>query len=71
VAERSWCTSKVIADNGTESWRDDVKVIVTNVAVELGTLTTTELSDLHQEERLFVDPSCTNGVWPVNPRPLT
>jgi hypothetical protein len=32
-------------------------------------LTTTELSDLHEKARLFVDPNLTDEVWLDNPKP--
>jgi hypothetical protein len=69
AAARARCISKDIANDRAENWRDTVEVIEMNVAEELGTLATTELSDTHNEETLFVDPSFTNEVWPIKPNP--
>jgi hypothetical protein len=68
AAATARCTSKVNADDRTEDWRATVEVIETNTAEELETLTTRELSDIHEEGILFVDPSLTNAVRDTSPK---
>ena len=62
-----------MAFNKTEAWRTTVEVTAALIAETLGTLTVTELSDLHEDERLFVDPILMNEVTLTIPklRPCT
>ena len=57
-----------MADDRTEAWRETVEVTATLIADTLGTLTVTELSDLQDEERLFVNPKLMKGVKPGIPK---
>jgi hypothetical protein len=70
AAATARCTSKVNTVDGTEYWRTIVEVMETNTAEDLGTLTTRELSDIHEQDILFVDPSLTNAVRDINPKLL-